>query len=162
MRRGVKNGGACGTRIGHPAAELVWLVVAHAAAMTLQGCVRGRLARRLLFAARQERAREWNERHRACVEAFVCSLAFGSKRPLPNALAAWEGDLEWWERYEPGKMRGLEGIGGRTLRQAESHLVRRRAVRNSASCWGKGGHGPEGYSGGCGRDEAECRPTLRC
>ena len=91
--------------------ELVWLVVAHVAAMTLQGCVRRRLARRFLFAARQERAREWNERHGVCVEAFICSLAFGSKRPLPNALAAWEGDLEWWERYKPGKMRGLEGIG---------------------------------------------------
>ena len=129
MRRGVKNGGACGTRIGHPAAELVWLVVAHVAAMTLQGCVRGHLARRLLFAARQERAREWNERHRACVEAFVCSLAFGSKRPY---RMRWRRGKETWsggERYEPGKMRGLQGIGGRTLRQAESHLVRRRAVR---------------------------------
>lgn len=110
---------ACGMRGGlaHTLAaklpiELASLVVAHVAAMTLQGCVRGRLARRLLAAARQERAREWRERQQACVEAFLSSLAFGSKRPLPNALAAWEGGGRgWWERYESSKLRRLEAIG---------------------------------------------------
>ena len=92
-------------------AELVDLILQHAAAMTLQGGARCCLARRTAARARREREREVRDRERAFVDRFLGSFAFGSD-PLPNALSGWEGDRRWFERYRPRKMRRLAAIGG--------------------------------------------------
>ena len=88
--------------------ELARLIVEHAAAMTMQGCARKARARRALAAARRARAAEWRRREGVCVARFLGSFAHGSE-PLPNALAGWEGERAWWERYAPRKLRRLEG-----------------------------------------------------
>jgi len=56
-------------------AELVCLVVEHAAAMTVQDGMRRRLARHIAARARRERVLEGRERERACVDRFLCSFA---------------------------------------------------------------------------------------
>ena len=91
-------------------AELVCLVVEHAAAMTVQDGVRRRLARRIAGRKRRERERDSREREVACVDRFLSSFACG-RDPLPNTLSGWEGDRRWFERYEPRKMRRLAAIG---------------------------------------------------
>lgn len=69
--------------------ELVELIHAHAAALSIQR------------AARAARRREAQRRAARAVARYIESFSFGSQEAFASVRDAWEGDVTFWRTYEP-------------------------------------------------------------